>query len=68
MLASEPLHHLLLGLPGDAPGPGVLVMASGTVASEPIVIDDHEALARLDGLADAWLAHDRPIRSPATTR
>ena len=64
MLASEPLHHLLLGLPGDVAGPAALVMASGTVASEPIVTDDEEALVRLDGLADAWLAHDRLIHVP----
>jgi hydrogenase maturation protein HypF len=64
MLAAEPLHYLLLGLPGDVPGPVVLVLTSGTVASEPIVIDDDEALLRLAGLADAWLAHDRPIRVP----
>ena len=64
MLASEPLHHLLLGLPGDVPGPAALVMTAGTVGREPIVTDDEEALVRLDGLADAWLAHDRPIQVP----
>ncbi|RYU12074.1 carbamoyltransferase HypF [Nocardioides iriomotensis] len=63
MLAYTPLHHLLLGLPGDDHLP-VLVMTSGNLTGEPIVTDDTDARTRLGGLADAWLYGDRPIHVP----
>jgi hydrogenase maturation protein HypF len=58
MLAYAPLHHLLLA---DAGRP--LVMTSGNLSEEPIAFEDADALARLGGIADLFLVHDRPIAS-----
>jgi hydrogenase maturation protein HypF len=56
MLPYTPLHHLLLRDVGQP-----LVMTSGNVSDEPIAYDDDDALDRLKGIADVFLAHDRPI-------
>ncbi|WP_107666377.1 carbamoyltransferase HypF [Cyanothece sp. BG0011] len=59
MLPSTPLHHLLLHQL-DFP----LVATSGNLASEPICIDEIEALSRLKQIADLFLVHNRPIIRP----
>jgi hydrogenase maturation protein HypF len=56
MLPYTPLHHLLLHDVGTT-----LVMTSGNVSDEPIAYEDADAEARLTGIADLFLAHDRPI-------
>ena len=57
-LPYTPLHHLVLEAVGRP-----IVLTSGNLSDEPLVTDDDEALIRLAGLADAFLAHDRPIRA-----
>ena len=63
-LPSTPLHVLLLGATGDAPGPRTLVLTSGNLSDEPIAFTDEDARSRLAGQADAFLTHDRPIHLP----
>jgi hydrogenase maturation protein HypF len=58
MLAYTPLHHLLLRVVGRP-----LVMTSGNRSDEPIAISNPDARARLRGIADALLLHDREIVS-----
>jgi hydrogenase maturation protein HypF len=56
MLPYTPLHHLLmreLGFP--------VVATSGNLSDEPICIHEHEAVERLQTIADCFLVHDRPI-------
>ena len=60
MLPYTPLHHLLLR---DFGGP--IVLTSGNISDEPIAYQDADALHRLDGIADAFLTHDRPIHMRA---
>ncbi len=56
MLPYTPLHHLLmaeLGFP--------VVATSGNLSDEPICTDEHEALEKLNAIADLFLVHNRPI-------
>jgi hydrogenase maturation protein HypF len=46
-------------------GPPLQVMTSGNVAEEPIARTDAEARARLAGVADLLLVHDREVHSRA---
>ena len=56
MLPTSPLHALLLdGLSGP------VVATSGNVGGLPPCTDNDQALARLRGIADGFLLHDRPI-------
>ncbi|MCE5261915.1 MAG: carbamoyltransferase HypF [Deltaproteobacteria bacterium] len=56
MLPYTPLQHLLLA--GELT---VLVMTSANRNDEPICIGNREALRRLEGIADAFLIHNRDI-------
>jgi hydrogenase maturation protein HypF len=57
MLPYTPLHHLILRELEGAP----LVMTSGNASDEPIAYRDEDAVARLSGIADFFLTHNRPI-------
>ena len=59
MLPFTPLHHLLMNtllIP--------VIATSGNRSEEPLVIDERDAVHRLQGIADAFLVHNRPIVRP----
>ncbi len=79
MLPYAPIHYLLFeGLPADlsalaqgatAEAPAKagdfppMILTSGNLAEEPICGDNTEAVRRLEGIADLFLVHDRPIQT-----
>ncbi len=56
LLPYTPMHHLLLAAVGRP-----IVLTSGNLSDEPIAYLDEEAAERLDGVADRFLVHDRPV-------
>ena len=56
MLPYTPLHHLFMK---EIQFP--IIATSGNLSDEPICTDEREALARLAGIADLFLVHNRPI-------
>ncbi len=70
LLPMSPLHELLffeaLGRPTDPrwrewPTELSLVMTSGNLHDQPLIIDDDDALAQLGDVADLVVTHNRPI-------
>lgn len=73
MLPTTPVQHLLIHDFAEAwaqrasadgeldANPAMLVMTSGNLHDEPIVIDDEEAYVRLSEVADAIMGNNRPI-------
>ena len=56
MLPYSPMHMLLFGTDIE-----LLIMTSGNKGGEPICIKNNEAFERLQGIADAFLCHNRDI-------
>jgi hydrogenase maturation protein HypF len=62
MLPYTPLHYLLFSdSPESPPEFAALVMTSGNLSEEPIVVSNTEALLDLSGIADWFLLHNRDI-------
>ena len=62
MLPYTPLHYLLFSdSPEMASEFTSLVMTSGNLSEEPIVVSNAEAMRQLDGVADWFLLHNRDI-------
>lgn len=61
MLPYTPIHHILFYRHDFQ----ALVMTSGNLSGSPVVKDNDEALAKLAGIADYFLLHNRPIVTQA---
>ena len=64
MLPCTPMHDLLFRILRERwETEPVLIMTSGNISEEPIVIDNAEAEERLAGIADAFVHHNRRIHT-----
>jgi len=64
MLPCTPMHDLLFRVLRQSwREDAALVMTSGNVSEEPIVIDEVAAEQKLSAIADAFVHHDRPIHT-----
>ncbi len=61
MVPYSPLHYLLFFHPGLQIPYRHLIMTSGNLGEEPIIIDEAEARAKLSESADLFLCHNRRI-------
>ena len=59
MLPYMPIHYLLFERL-DVPA---IVLTSGNLSDEPVIIDNHEALEHLGAVADAFLLYNREIHN-----
>jgi len=57
MLPYSGLHHLLF----EATDEPAYIMTSANIPGEPMLIDNDEIIAKLEGIADYYLLHDRKI-------
>jgi hydrogenase maturation protein HypF len=64
MLPYTPMHELLFRILDEKCGPGsALVVTSGNISEEPIVIDEIDAEEKLRSVADIFLHHNRAIHT-----
>ena len=64
MLPNTPMHDLLFRILRERWDPDpALIMTSGNISEEPIVIDNAEAETHLAGIADAFVHHNRRIHT-----
>lgn len=63
MLPYTPLHHMLFADEQGAPEFTALVMTSGNLSEEPIVMSNEAARPGLHSLADIFLFHNRDIHT-----